>query len=77
MSFAPAEAFTLLSGEDSLTEYRFNKQTIAHQFCSICGIGPFASANFEGKPTRAINVRTIDDVDLDALTRKKVNGKDF
>lgn len=77
LAFAPAEKFTLLSGDDVLTEYRFNTQRIAHQFCSICGIGCFGKGEHDGKATRAINVRTIDDVDLSSLTRKHVNGKDF
>ncbi|HWU24142.1 MAG TPA: GFA family protein [Candidatus Paceibacterota bacterium] len=75
--FVPAEQFTLISGDDVLTEYRFNTQKLAHKFCSVCGVESFAYGEQNGTPTRAINVRTIDDIDLDALTRKKVNGKDF
>jgi len=33
--------FHLLSGEDSLTEYRFHTNTARHFFCRICGIYPF------------------------------------
>lgn len=28
----------ILSGEDALTEYRFNTKTAKHYFCSVCGI---------------------------------------
>jgi hypothetical protein len=34
-------AFTLLSGEDALAEYRFHTQTARHFFCRVCGIYPF------------------------------------
>ena len=33
--------FRLLSGEDSLTEYRFHTMTARHFFCRKCGIYPF------------------------------------
>ena len=33
--------FTLLAGQDSLTEYRFHSHTARHFFCKVCGIYPF------------------------------------
>jgi hypothetical protein len=33
--------FNLLSGEDSLREYRFHTMTARHYFCATCGIYPF------------------------------------
>lgn len=37
-----AEDFRLLSGEDSLSTYRFNTMQAEHRFCSTCGIHPFS-----------------------------------
>lgn len=37
----PPEKFTLLSGDDVLTTYRFNTGVAKHMFCSICGIHSF------------------------------------
>ena len=33
--------FRLLSGGESLTEYRFHTMTARHYFCRTCGIYPF------------------------------------
>ena len=42
LAFTPRESFTLLRGEDALTEYTFNRHVIRHQFCRTCGIQTFA-----------------------------------
>lgn len=76
LSFVPATKFTLRSGEGSLTDYRFNKHVISHLFCKTCGIKPFArGAMPDGTPTVAVNVRCLDDVDLDALNIQKFDGR--
>src|SRR6185437_16211181 len=78
ITFVPATQFTLLKGEDNLTEYRFNTKRIAHLFCKTCGVESFARGKGkEGEDTAAVNVRCLDDVDTDALKITKVNGKDF
>lgn len=78
LSFVPAEAFTFTEGEDKLTEYRFNTEKIAHVFCARCGVQPIGRAvNKEGAPTIAVNVRTIDGIDLTTLTRMPIDGKSF
>ena len=75
LAFAPATAFTLLSGEDALGSYRFNKHVIEHLFCTTCGIKPFARGQMpDGTATVAINVRCLEDADLEALTVKSVDG---
>jgi hypothetical protein len=37
----PPQRFTLLSGSDQLTTYRFNTGVAKHTFCRVCGIHPF------------------------------------
>ena len=37
----PLDAFELLVGEETLSEYRFNTGVARHRFCSVCGIRPF------------------------------------
>jgi hypothetical protein len=78
LTFVPASDFTLITGEDNLTEYLFNKKHIHHLFCKTCGVQAFGNAtNAEGKTTVAINVRTLPEVDLSTLTITPVDGKSF
>jgi hypothetical protein len=78
LTFVPQDQFTLRSGEGSLTEYRFNKHAIAHQFCNTCGTQAFAyGAMPDGSPICAVNVRCLDGVDIDALSVQHVDGKNF
>ncbi len=78
LTFTPKENFRLLSGENRLTEYRFNKHVIAHRFCSVCGMQPFAfAAGKDGVEMAAINLRSVDDLDVDTLSPKQVDGKKF
>ncbi len=35
------DQFTLLSGADHITTYRFNTGVAQHTFCRVCGIHPF------------------------------------
>ena len=78
LTFVPAAAFKLQSGEDALTDYRFNKNQIAHLFCEDCGIESFARGRMpDGTEMVAINVRCLDEVDISALTPKAVDGRSF
>ncbi len=73
--FVDKDKFKLLSGEDQLSDYRFNKKAIRHLFCKICGTESFA----EGVtfPKVAVNVRCLDDVDISTLTLTPFNGKEY
>lgn len=74
----PASDFSLISGEDNLTEYRFNKKHIAHLFCKTCGVQCFGrGTDKEGNKTVAVNVRTIPEIDSKTLTVTEFNGKDY
>ena len=76
LAFVPVDAFTLLAGQDALTDYRFNTHKIHHVFCKHCGIESFARGTApDGKTMAAINVRCVEGIDLDALQVSKIDGK--
>jgi len=76
LAFAPASQFKLLSGEGALTDYQFGKKSLHHYFCSTCGVTSFASGKMpDGTPTRAINVRCLDGVDISTIKIKNFDGR--
>ena len=78
LAFTDATNFKLLSGEEELTEYRFNTEKIEHLFCKTCGVQAFGRGHKkDGSPTVAVNVRSIDDIDISTLHRMPVDGKSF
>lgn len=77
LTFIPKKQATSISGETELTEYRFNKGAIRHLFCKICGIQVYAESKMNDEEMLAINLRTVDDLDLEALKRNPYNGKDY
>jgi hypothetical protein len=78
LTFVPAASFTLLTGADAQTEYRFNTKKIQHLFCTTCGVESFARGeNPDGTPTVMVNVRCLPEVDIDSLKPEHYNGKEF
>ncbi len=76
LAFVPAARFKLESGADALTDYQFNKKVVHHLFCAGCGVGSFGRGTGpDGAEMVAINVRCLDDVDLDGLTVVPFDGK--
>jgi hypothetical protein len=78
LTFVPESAFMMAEGEGELAEYRFNTNRLQHLFCKTCGVESFCyGKDAQGNGTVAINVRTIDDIDLGKLTRTPYNGRDI
>ena len=78
LTFVGPEQFSLLSGEDTLTDYQFNKHMIHHLFCSVCGVQSFGrGATPDGRQMVAINVRCLDGVDFQALPVDHFDGKNM
>ena len=78
LTAVPGENLRVQSGEDKLTEYRFNTKKIAHLFCSVCGAQPFSrGVGQDGSKMAMVNVRCLDDVDLASLSPMHFDGKSY
>lgn len=74
--FVPRERLKLLTPVDNLSTYLFNREAIKHRFCVICGIHPFAEGTDpQGQRTAAINLRCLEDIDLDAIPVTHFDGR--
>lgn len=77
LAFVPLDQFAIDSGAEHITDYHFYKHAITHQFCRTCGTQPFALGQSASTPMRAINLRCVPSVALDALTITPVDGASF
>lgn len=69
--------FEWISGKDTMTQYKFGQERVVHSFCPTCGTaigGKSSDPNFFAD-NRALNVRTLKDVDVDKLKLRKVDGR--
>ena len=75
LAFAPEESFALETTLDSATDYQFGHKRAHHYFCKRCGIRSFGKGTMpDGAKVVSINLRCLDDVDLDALAIKEYDG---
>ena len=76
--FVPRDKMKLLSGEDKLVTYKFNKHVIDHRFCPTCGIHSFAEGvDKQGNHMAAININCLEGVDIGKVPVKHVDGRSF
>lgn len=75
LAFVGGDAFRLLSGEDALSKYQFNRKHIDHLFCKHCGIKSFSrGTNRDGSPSVAINLRCLKGFDATKLPVHAFDG---
>ena len=79
MHFAPVADFTLESGADNLSLYKFNTHKIDHQFCTTCGIESFArGVGPDGAAMVVINVNCLEPaVPVDRGTIQHYDGANW
>jgi len=76
--FVPRDQLRLLTPEENSVAYTFNKHVIQHRFCPVCGLHPYAEGvDPKGKRVAAVNVRCLEDIDLDSIEVSKVDGRSF
>ncbi len=76
LSAVPVSDFKLLSGDDAVTDFQFNKHLVHHPFCATCGIQSFAYGKApSGEDKVVINVRCLDGVDPGAFEVMTFDGR--
>jgi hypothetical protein len=74
--FVPRDQMKLLTDENDVASYKFNKHVIDHHFCKSCGMHPYADgSDGKGNKMAAINLRCIEDLDLEKIPVKHFNGR--
>lgn len=74
--FVPRERFRLRTPESAASTYTFNKHAIKHRFCPTCGIHPYGEgSDAQGRAMAAVNLRCIEDIDLEAIPVRHFDGR--
>lgn len=74
--FVPRHKLRLLTAESDMGTYTFNKHMIKHHFCTNCGIHVFGEGkDRQGNATAAVNLRCVEDLDLDKVPVKHFDGR--
>ncbi|MEE8109014.1 MAG: GFA family protein [Gammaproteobacteria bacterium] len=68
-----AEDFTLLSGKEALSDYRFNTGIARHFFCRECGIKSFYVPRSHPDGF-SVNLRCLDPGQVDEVSRLAFDG---
>lgn len=75
--FVARDQMRLHTAEQAAATYTFNKHVIKHRFCATCGIHPYGEGiDPKGNAMAAINLRCVDNIDLDRVPVQHYNGAD-
>lgn len=74
--FVPKDKVRLLTPDDAAASYQFNKHVINHRFCPTCGMHPYAEGTDpQGHAVVAVNLRCIENLDLDTIPVQHFDGR--
>ena len=75
LAFVEGDAFKLMDGAASLTDYQFGKKHLHHTFCKVCGVRPFSRGrDKQGNPTVAVNLRCLEGLAASKLPVHEFDG---
>ncbi len=72
----PRDRFTLISGEECLTEYTFDSGVAKHLFCKHCGIKSFYSPRSHPDGV-SINASCLDPGTIEKMNVTKFDGQNW
>lgn len=76
MTFFARDKLKLLTPEDAMSSYQFNKHVIHHRFCKTCGIAPYSDGIApDGSAMAALNINCLEGVDIAALPVQHYDGR--
>jgi hypothetical protein len=76
MWFVPRGQLTVLTPDEEIGSYSFNKHVIKHRFCPTCGVHPYGEGtNREGNAMAAINIRCLEGLDLTSVPVQHFDGR--
>jgi len=76
--FTSRNNLKLLTPEEDIGTYLFNKHVIRHRFCPVCGIHPYAEGTDpKGNATAAINIRCLEGIDLEKVPVQHFDGRSY
>jgi hypothetical protein len=76
MWFVPRENLHLLTPDENASTYTFNKHVIKHRFCPKCGMHPYGEGvDAKGNAMAAINIRCLENIELDKIPVTHFDGR--
>ncbi len=76
MWFVPRDQMRLLTPEEDVGVYTFNKHLIKHCFCQTCGIHSHGEGvDPKGNRMAAINIRCLEGLDLESVPVQHFDGR--
>ncbi|MGE5306939.1 MAG: GFA family protein [Alphaproteobacteria bacterium] len=74
--FVPRDRLRLLTAEEEISTYTFNKHVIKHRFCATCGIHPYGEgSDHNGNRMAAVNIRCLEGIDVNAIPVQHFDGR--
>ena len=74
--FVPREQLKLRTEDSAAGTYTFNRHAIKHRYCPVCGMHPYGEGNDpKGHAIAAVNLRCIEDLDLESVPVTRFDGR--